>query len=114
MPGRRKGALGTFRGPGDQTTPAFEVGNPWGYAFSSAGYGDLGVEVLNENGETVPGTAERYSSGGLSNGGGGAEFAFSGAYKLKVEADEGLEYEVLVCDGGIGPAGPPGMERRPN
>lgn len=29
---------------------------------------------------------------------GGAEFAFSGTFSLEIEAENNVEYEILVCD----------------
>ncbi len=100
--------LGTFRGPGDQTTAAFEVGPDWGFAYSSAGPGNFGVGVISE--EPVPSylpedlppvstPPEMLPAGGV----GGVEVAKEGTYRLEVRADEGVEYEVLLCDGRTGP-----------
>jgi hypothetical protein len=116
--------LRTFRGPGDQTTPAFEVGPNWSYSYSSAGPGNFGVGVISE--EPVPSylpedlppeelppfstpAPERLPAGSV----GGAGVASGGTYRLEIKADEGVEYEVLLCDGRTGPAIAPEAEAPP-
>lgn len=94
--------IGTFYGPGDQTTPAFETtGDGWGYEFASSGPGSLTVTVLDGDGNTV-GDSDEFPSGGeatLGEGVGGTEFAFSGTFSLEIDAEDDVDYRILVCDG---------------
>ena len=93
--------IGVFDGPGDQKTPVFETtGDGWGYQSSSAGPGSLKISVLDgdgndmeDSGETLP-EDESLRGGSVSM----AEFAFSGAFSLQIDADDDLDYQVLVCD----------------
>ena len=112
--------LRTFRGPGDQTTSAFEVGPNWGFAYSSAGLGSFGVGIISEEPapsylpedlppEELPPVStppEMLPAGGV----GGGEVASEGTFRLEIKAEGGVEYEVLLCDGHTGPVVAPRME----
>ena len=96
-----KEEIGAFEGPGDQITPTFETtGEGWGYEVSSVGSGSLSVAVLDEDGNEVESSEEQGPGDDFLSGAGvgGAEFSFSGTFRLEIEADDNLEYEVLVCD----------------
>ncbi len=92
--------IASFDGPGDQITPVFETEwNGWGFEQSWAGSGPLRVRVLDGEGNDVRGPEHPPNEGSYyGSGGGGSEFASTGAFKLGIDANDDLEYRVLVCD----------------
>ena len=90
--------LGSFQGPGDQTTPVFETTGDWSYVYSASGPGVFTVEVLDEHGRAIPGAEGSFRQDlDQGSGGGSAEFAFPGTFKLKVNQDESAVHYLLVC-----------------
>ena len=89
--------LGAFKGRGDQTTPVFETTGDWGYVYSASGPGAFTVEVLDRHGRVIPDTEDSAQDLDQGNGGGSAEFAFPGTFKLKVDQDESAAHSLLVC-----------------
>jgi hypothetical protein len=92
--------IASYEGPGNQITPVFETkGDGWGFEESWAGPGPLRVRVMDSEGNEVQGPELSPSEGSYyGSGGGGSEFVATGAYKLEIEANDDLEYRVLVCD----------------
>jgi len=93
--------VGAFEGPGDQITPAFETnGDGWDYEYSSSDPGSLSTKVLDEDGNEVESQDEPLPEDEFFSGSsvGGTEFASSGTFSIEINADEDLDYRVLVCD----------------
>ena len=103
--------LGSFQGPGDQTTPPFETsGDHWGYSYNvydPSGSGAFRIAVLDREGNQLPGADDPLPSAGPGSHTGSAEFAASGAYRLEIDADEDIDYALLDCSGTY-PGGPEG------
>ena len=91
--------VSTFGGTGNRVSRRFEVRPMWGYEYNSWGYGVLRMTVVDEGGEAIYDEEDAPPVPVGSTGGG--EYASGGAYRLKIEADDEANYEVLVCDGPV-------------
>lgn len=90
-----KKEIAFFDGSGDQTTPRFETASMWSYEYASVGYGNIKIAVLDEDGQAAYGEGDgSFQAGGV----GSAQFASGGTFRLEIEADDDVRYEILICD----------------
>jgi hypothetical protein len=88
--------IGMFNGVGDRTTPEFGMnGEGWRYAYASTGSGAFTIEVLDEDGNTVPSSTVSGTAGGEGHS---SRLEAPGTFSFKIEADELVGNTVLACD----------------
>lgn len=86
---------GYFNGVGDDTTPALEMtGDEWRYAYASTGSGSFSIEVVDEDGNTLPSST---ASGVAGDEGRSPLLEGNGTFRLKIDADEVVGHTLHVC-----------------
>lgn len=88
--------IGMYNGVGDGTTPEFGMREEgWRYAYASSGSGAFNIEVLDEDGNTVPSSTVSGTAGGEGHS---PRLEARGTFSFKIEADEFVGHTVLACE----------------
>jgi hypothetical protein len=87
--------VGVFNGVGDSTIPELEMlRGGWYYVYASTGSGTFKIEVLDEEGNTVPSSTV---SGVAGDEGRSTRLEAKGTFRIKVDADGLVGHTVRVC-----------------